>query len=305
MDTIGSSAPEKIDCRWGTGSELFWSPTELKVKFIGYFFSISFPFWIHSVYQICSTTLWMFTAGAHCRRSSAWQNWSGFLLRMDILLLSKSDTDKSHRREIFRQRLPDKLIPSTAVINTFLFCQVSWWTWDKEASAWIQLAFAWISSAVQNQSLTLEQDRCSEWWTSKSYSPPSSAWSGLPLAWAINSSITAERLKSENTKASRASPGRINTLFTPRRSSAAVWCLLYFWKMTERTAGAVHRQKRLGYFWFGAYLFNLHNLWNRNWQCSRHRMRVVLLATIEGLVHWLYIMHILFLSQFGAGLSNS
>lgn len=214
---------------------------------IDYFSSISFPFWIHSVYQICSATLWTFTAGADYRRSGAWQSWRGFLLQMGNLLLSKSDTDKPHRREIFRQRLPDKLLASITVVNTFLFPQVSWWPWDKEASTWIQLAFTWISSSVQIQSLTLEQDRCSEWWTSKSYSPPSSAWSGLPLAWAINSSITAERLKSEITKASQTSPGRINTLFSPRRrSSVAVWCLLYLQKLTERTAGVVHRQKRLG-----------------------------------------------------------
>lgn len=76
---------------------------------------------LHRVYQICSTTLWTLTAGADYGRSSAWQSQSGFLLGKDILLFSKSDTDRPHHRDIFRQRLPDKLITSSTIIISSSF----------------------------------------------------------------------------------------------------------------------------------------------------------------------------------------
>lgn len=154
MDTIESFAPEQIDCSWGTGSELFWSPTELRSKIYWLFFSCACLVHseLHSVYQICSTTLQTFTAGAAYRRSSAWQSQRGFLLGMDILSFSKSDTDKPRHRDIFRQRLPDKLMASIT-INIFLFPQVSWRPWDKEASTWIQLAFA-MDQFICSESIT-------------------------------------------------------------------------------------------------------------------------------------------------------
>lgn len=124
-----------------------------QVKSIDFFFLFLNHSELHSVYQICNTTLWTFTAGANYRRSSAWRSQRGFLLGMDILSFSKSDTDKPHHGDIFRQGLPDKLIASIPIINIFLFPQVSWWLSDKEASTWIQLAFA-MDQFICPESLT-------------------------------------------------------------------------------------------------------------------------------------------------------
>lgn len=104
----------------------------------------------------------------------------GFLLGVDILTFSKSNTSKHHHRDIFRQKLPDRCIASIIIVNTFLFPQVSWWPWDKEASTWTQCAFA-MDRFICPESLILEQEWYSEWRVLKSYSPQAGLGQGCLL----------------------------------------------------------------------------------------------------------------------------